>query len=162
MVRAGIDRITTLDFLQAVIDAGKLYHSDYVVDGSASARKVVFRTGAKTVHMSAVLKAGLKTPITVIEGVTTTADGTALDRLNYDRDSPDNNTVCTVFHSSTFSGGKIIKSNQSGFGTTPGQAQSGDAGEVMFYKLKKNTDYAFDFTPASSADTVLLIIFYED
>ncbi len=157
---SGVD--VTIPFETHMVNVGNLYYVSYVVTGSAALRSILFRVGAKPLHISMELKAGLATPKVLKEGVAVTVAGTALDRRNHNRRYNDNDTLVTVFTGATYTGGTIIKSNQAGFGTTPGLADSGEGDGGSNYIFKENTDYAIEFTPTAAADTVFIASFYEE
>ena len=157
---SGVD--VTHSFDVHLTNIGLLYFASYSVRGSAALRKILITVGAKDLHISMRLKAGLATPATIIEGVTPTVNGTALNVRNHNRAYGDDNLLTKMYFGSTYAGGTTIKVNQAGFGTNPGMSDSGEGDGDSNYVFRKNTSYAIEFTPDASTDTVWIATFHEE
>lgn len=144
-----------------LIHEGKLYFVNRRVRGSAAPMEIHVKTGANWVHFDPVGKAGLATPLDVIEGVTATVDGSALVGRNFNRNFPDDGGLVRVFHTPTYSGGTVVRENQAGFGTSPGLGTAGETDGRREYVLKPNTSYIFKLAPTGSTDVVFIGEFYE-
>jgi hypothetical protein len=153
--------LAQMPFEHWMIHQGLLYYAIQRVRGSAAVRSQLIRTGSKAAHVSVYFSSGVGTPVEIYEAATVTNVGTPLARRNYNRNFPDDNTETLFYTSPTYSGGDPIRPNQSGFGSTPGQAQSGNARAGLEYDLKPNTDYVFEQAPSASTDTVMIFDFYE-
>jgi hypothetical protein len=146
-----------------LVEYGNLYYYNEVTALNNASRVIHIKTGAKSCLMSASLSAGSKATVTLLEAPTVTADGTAVTINNYNRNFEDNKLVTKLYHTPTVTGstGKTIKSNQSGFGTNPGNAVSGASGTDRAYKLKPFTSYVYTITMAGNSDIVLGLELYE-
>lgn len=152
----------TVDIIQHLFDVGKLYFFSARVEASSAAQVHRIKTGAKRVNISFNLVAGAKCKADVIEGVTITGVGTATKLFNHNRNYKDDDLLTKYFTGSiTYTGGEVIKVNQSGFGTSPGQASSGQGVQTYGYQFKPNTEYIVLLTPGSSTDTVFISDLYE-
>ena len=157
---SGVD--VSLPFDVHLVNIGYLYFASYAVRASAALRKFMITVGAKELHLSMRLKSGLATPLTLLEGVIPSVNGSALSLRNHNRSYKDDDLLTKMYFGSTYSGGTVIRSNQAGFGTTPGLADSGEGDGGSNYVLKPNTSYAFEFTPDAATDTVWIATFYEE
>lgn len=151
-----------MDWIHHLIHHGKMFFANYRVAAAATARIVGIKVGAKALHLAYELKAGAGTPISFKEGVTITVDGTPLVRRNRNRNHKDDSTLTTLFTGSTYTGGTDIAPDQAGFGSNPGLLTVGEVRSTEEIELKPNTQYAIEFTPSASTDTVLKLSFYEE
>jgi hypothetical protein len=153
--------VSTIPLEHRLIHEGQYYYVNRRVDSSAAAMVIHIKTGAKTVHFTPTTKTGSKVVLSITEGVTPSVDGTAIVCRNYNRNGIDDGCLTRAFHTPTATGGVVIKDNQSGFGTSPGNAAPGEADGAIEYVLKPNTSYLFTQTPSASTDQVFQGDFYE-
>lgn len=147
---------------QDLVRQGRLYFVNRHVEASSAALAIHIKTGAKAVNYRPSTSTGGKVVVNIIEGVTATVDGTAIVSRNYNRNKSDDGGLTRAFYAPTYTGGTVIKINQSGFGSSPGHAVPGASSAGLFYKLKPNTSYVFLQTPAASTDQVYTADYYED
>lgn len=144
----------------ALVHMGRLFFvSDLTTSGSA----IVFRVsvGTSVLNINFSLKTGAKVTVAVIEGATITGAGTPLTVQNYNRIVGGSlNTL--VFKGSTYTGGTTFRVNQSGFGTSPGTASTGQDITKIEYVFKPSTEYIVLYTPSTSTDTVTIMDMYEE
>jgi len=153
--------IATIPIEHKLIHERQYYFINRAIEGSSAVFAILLKTGAKTVHITPTTKTSGKVVIGIFEGVTVTNDGTALVCRNYNRNGEDDGCLSRAFHTPTYTGGVQIKFNQSGFGSSPGNAVPGDGSSGVEYVLKPNTSYVFLQTPGSSIDQVFVADFYE-
>ena len=146
--------------LNDIVDQGRLFFLQTRTRKSTADRIIIIRTGAKTVHFLTTVSAGLASTLDFYEGVTPTTT-TELTPYNYDRVAGDSGLLARAY-TGTFTGGVNISPNQVGFGSNPGQAQSGTGGEPVKYVLKPNTDYAYILNPDAETDSTSRAAFWED
>ena len=144
------------------IHEGRLYFVSRRVRGSAAVMEIHVKTGARSVHFETVGKAGLATPLDVIEGVTISNDGTAVVSRNFNRNFADDGGLARVFHTPAYTGGTVIKENQAGFGSSPGLGSASESDGRREYVLKPNTSYVFKLAPTGSTDVVFIGEYYEE
>jgi hypothetical protein len=156
-----VGSVPQIDLLHKLIHEGRLFYINRRVRGSASAMEIHIKTGSKNVHLDLVIKAGLASPIDVIEDVTATGDGTAVVCRNYNRAYADDGCVARAFHTPTYTGGTVIRENQAGFGTSQGNASSGESDGRREYDLLPNKSYVIKIAPTASTDVVFIGEFYE-
>jgi hypothetical protein len=162
MIRNRAGYLVNMDVEQHIFDLGELYYFSSRVENSSSVTVYRFKTGAKKVNISFNLIAGAKVKVDVIEGVTITGEGTAAKLFNHNRNFKDDDALTKFFTGAiTYTGGEVIKLNQSGFGTAPGQASAGQGIPGAGYQLKPNTEYIVLFTPGSATDMVFTGDLYE-
>ena len=153
--------VSAIQIEHRLIHEGRYYYVNRRVGSSAAALVIHIKTGAKTVHFTPTTKTSGKTVLQIIEGVTVTVDGTAIVCRNYNRNGTDDGCLTRAFHTPNYTGGTVIKDNQSGFGDAPGQAAPGESDGNIEYVLKPNTSYVLVQTPSASADQVFTGDFYE-
>lgn len=153
--------VSTIPLEHRLIHERAYYFVNRRVDSSSAAMVIHIKTGAKTVHFTPTTATSGKVVLQIVEGITPTVDGTPIVCRNYNRNGTDDGCLTRAFHSPTYTGGTVIKDNQSGFGTSPGQARPGDSDGAIEYVLKPNTSYAFVQTPGASVDQVYTADFYE-
>ncbi|MBA4274017.1 MAG: hypothetical protein C0436_00025 [Alphaproteobacteria bacterium] len=153
--------VSTIPLEHRLIHERAYYFVNRRVDASAAALVIHVKTGAKSVHFTPTTKTSGKTVLQIIEGVMATGDGTPIVCRNYNRNGTDDGCLTRAFHTPTYTGGTVIKDNQSGFGTNPGNAAPGESDGAIEYVLKPNTSYVFVQTPSASADQVFTGDFYE-
>lgn len=149
-----------VDWMHHLVHLGELF---FISDVTTTASPVVYRfkTGSKELHIKFTLSTGLKVAAQILEDVTITLAGTLQTKQNYNRDSA--KTLETlVYKGSTYTGGTAFRNNQSGFGTTPGLAASGNNSTGIEYNFAPNTEYILLLTPTASTDLVLIADFYEE
>ena len=148
-----------LEFIRHLIDLGRVFTFSF--RGASGSTAVVYRlkTGANRTSLSLTLTSSGATTIDLIEAPTITANGTDSPLYNLNRNYPDANLLTKLFTGATYTGGLTFKGNQSGYGTNPWQATSGDAAPGSGYQLKPNTDYIILVTPTSAAFTLIGEIF---
>lgn len=150
-------------FPARLVDEGRLFYYSEVTALNNASRIIHIKTGYKNCYVSASLASGLEATVTLLENPTVTGNGTALEILNYNRDDKDDNLLTKIYNTPTVTGstGKQIKANQSGYGTVPGQAQSGASGSERAYKLKKNSSYVYTITMTGNSKIVLGLELFE-
>ena len=120
----------------------------------------LMRVGSIPMHYIGFLGSSAKVTILIREGVSVSVAGTQVYAVNNNRSST-NTLESLIYKGPAYTGGSIIRSNQSGFGSSHGQAQSGTGGLDDEYVFKTNTDYVLTLTPSSSVDMVLNAVMYE-
>lgn len=153
--------VSTIPLEHRLIHERAYYYVNRRVDNSAAAMVIHIKTCAKSVHFTPTTKTSGKTTLQIVEDITPTVDGTPIVCRNYNRLGTYDGCLTRAFHTPTYTGGTVIKDNQSGFGANPGQASPGDSDGAVEYVLKPNTSYAFVQTPAAAADQVYTADFYE-
>lgn len=146
-------KIKKTNDLNELCDQGRLFFLQNRTRASASDRVFLIRTGSKNAHVLISIEAGLATEIDFYEGVTVTTVGSAVVLRSMNRDIADDSLITKVYGGATVSLGTLLSLNQAGFGSNPGLAASGSAGESVKYILKANTDYAYIVGPDSATDT---------
>lgn len=166
MIKSSFDKIGFLSvqsFPAILVNQGRLFYHSEVTALNNTSRIIHVKTGKNPVYMAASLQAGLAATAKLLENPTVTAEGTAIEILNYNRDYPDDALQMKLYHTPTVTGstGKQIKDNQAGFGTAPGHGQAGSAGYERVYKLKAFSSYVYTITMTGSSDIILGLEFYE-
>lgn len=146
-----------LDFIRHMIDKGAVHVFSFRVASGSTPVPYRLKTGENRVGLSLYISSSGATAIDLIEGPTITANGTASTLFNLNRNEKDNSLLTKLYTGATFTGGTgtIFKRNQSGYGTNPGQAASGDSSRGSGYQLKPNTEYIILVTPTSAAFTIV-------
>ena len=127
---------------------------------TAAVTEYLITTGAKRAHIRPSIKTGGKVSIDYIGPVTPSVNGTAIAAQQFNRGFA-NSALTTFFRGPTYSGSTVVLVDQSGFGTNPGSAQAGIAGNEEEVLLPPSTSYVVKLTPAASTDIVLRFEFYE-
>jgi hypothetical protein len=149
-----------LDFMHWLVHKGYLFFLDEV-QTAATVQKYTVTTGATPLHYRVTIASGAKVGITILKDVTITVAGTALTPKRYNN-AVTTTTLLSVFQKgATYTGGTSFKVNQSGFGSTPGQAQSGSIGQDIEYIIPANASWAIEIDPSVSTDIVSASTFYE-
>lgn len=156
---AEFGRRISIDHVHELIHEGRAFFaSDVRTTGSAVTYRI--SVGAKDLHITFDVETSLKVSLAIIEGVTITGAGSAWASYNYNRES--SNTIgATFFIGSTYTGGTVFRTNQSGFGTNAGNAKSGTSRATIEYIFRPNTEYILLATPSASADIRVIADFYE-
>ena len=153
--------LVAMDRTRHLIDEGKMYFYTFLTRGTAAVRVLRIKTGDEYVWFSGVISSGLATPYNILENVTINGDGTPVVLRNAKRRYGDNKCLARIYTGSTYTGGVNIKGSQAGFGTSPGQAQSGKD-EGFSYELLPNTEYIIVMTPDAITDTTIDILITEE
>lgn len=146
-----------LEFIRHLIDKGSVYVFSFRVASSSTPVIYRLKTGDYKASFSLSVSSSGATTVDLIEAPTITANGTTSPLYCLNRNYKDDNLLTKLFTGATYTGGTgtIFKSNQSGYGTNPGQAASGDAAPGSGYQLKPNTEYIILVTPTSAAFTIV-------
>ncbi len=149
-----------MDFMHWLVHKGYLFFLDEVQTAS-TVQKYTVTTGATPLHYRVSLASGAKVTISILKDVTITVAGTALTPKRYNSSVTTTSLLSVFQKGTTYTGGTAYKSNQSGFGSTPGQAQSGSVGQDVEYIIPPNSSWAIEMTPSVSTDIVSVSTFYE-
>lgn len=151
--------------VQTELPVYKCHQGDiyYVADIQTSGTAINYhiKTGAKKVHFIGALTTGAKVTYQLYKQSTITADGTALPIYNHNHNST-NTMLATVFRGAIASNnGTLFRNGQAGFGSTPGQAVTGQVLQGIEYVFLPNTDYLLIHTPSTSTDMIFIMEMYE-
>jgi len=146
--------------LENLEHTGKLFFSEAVAT-TGSSLYFLWHTGNRPVHFISSNFSTLKTTYTVYEGVSYTVLGTSTTSYNRNRNFPDNSISLTQYFGSTFSGGTLLSTKQTGSTSSPGLgSQSPSIGSEAV--LKPNTYYGFSIIPSATCDIALNFFFWEE
>lgn len=157
------DMLSTTQYHDVRTERGKVYEIKTRLASVSSPINFLIVTGDINFHALTSIETGLKVTIDIIEGATVASgsEGTLVTIRNLNRYYPDNGLKTKVYYESTYSGGTTILQLQSGFGTNPGLASSGIAGETFKRIFRPNTKYIYLITPSASTDIVISAVMME-
>jgi hypothetical protein len=151
-----------MDLLTHLAETGKLQSGSIRQKASSAVLELHVKAGAKPALIVISAYSGAAVPIDVIRGVSASNNGTAKKVFNRNGAFPDDNLATKCFTAPTYTGGEVSKETQSGMGTVPGQAQSGNISPGLGYIIPPNASWVFKFSPGSSTDLIVLWDLAED
>ncbi len=130
------------------------------VQTTGTVQKYTIQTGILPVHFFAQIETGAKVGIVIYRDVTGNTGGATVTPVNFNG-MVATGPLSTFKKGATYAGGTIFKSTQAGFGTTPGQASSGNGDGASEYIFPPNSIWAIELTPSTSTDIVFNGYLYE-
>ena len=150
--------------LDRLVDQGKLFFIQTRTPASTATRYLLIRTGAKRLNLLVSIESSGAALVNFVEAPATVTGTSALVSRNFNRNYPDDALLSKIYSVTGYTGGTNISPNQSGFGSIPGRAVSGQTGDPVKYTLKPNTDYIYEVDPVGTTtiDTKARSIEWED
>lgn len=163
---AGVDiassGLKTITVPHSRIHGGMSYfHEDFVDLGAGASRQFILAVPdtATRIHFLFQIDFESESSVTLTEGVSTDADGTAITELNRSRNSANTAELILTHTPTNPTGGIVLNNSQKGSGKQTGGTQRG-AFELI---LKQNTKYLISITnqAATASLTNWLFDWYE-
>lgn len=156
--------LVIIEAMHRKIHVGRLFYTSQVLTAVSTPQLWLFRIGARELHIKFSVTTSAGCFAEIIEGVTVSNIGGSLSAFNYNRDSANVLTTTTIRFDAglAFAGGTVIRQNQAGFGSSPGQAVSGNQSTGIEYNFRPNTDYILRLTPSTSMTIAMIADMYEE